>query len=250
MGHIFKPSITTRPLAIFGLHTTPETETGRIGFRAGPAQAAFDTFTITIHGKTSYAAWPHKGVDTILVAAECVTALQSIKSRRIDAFEPVIITIGTIHGGKSPHATPAEVIMQGSVRTFSPAVREQIEQLIRETLAGITSAYGAKFDLEYKAGSMVVYNDPKLVEESLPSIRRAVGETNVFEFPMRMGAEDFSYYQQVIPGFFLRLGSGNKAKGIIAESHTPEFDVDEECLVIGVKVMANIALDFLDGHSR
>jgi len=239
-----------RPLAIFGLHTTPETETGRIGFRAGPAQAAFDTFTITIHGKTSYAAWPHKGVDTVLVAAECVTALQSIKSRRIDAFEPVIITIGTIHGGKSPHATPAEVIMQGSVRTFSPAVREQIEQLIRETLAGITSAYGAKFDLEYKAGSMVVYNDPKLVEESLPSIRRAVGETNVFEFPMRMGAEDFSYYQQVIPGFFLRLGSGNKAKGIIAESHTPEFDVDEECLVIGVKVMANIALDFLDGHSR
>jgi len=162
----------------------------------------------------------------------------------------VIITIGTIHGGKSPHATPAEVIMQGSVRTFNPAVREQIEQLIRETLSGISSAYGAKFDLEYKAGSMVVYNDPKLVEESLPSVRRAVGETNVFEFPMRMGAEDFSYSQQVIPGFFLRLGSGNKAKGIIAESHTPEFDVDEECLVIGVKVMANVTLDFLERHSR
>lgn len=239
-----------RPLAIFGLHTTPETETGRIGFRAGPAQAAFDTFNITIHGKTSYAAWPHKGVDTILVAAECVTALQSIKSRRIDAFEPVIITIGTIHGGKSPHTIPAEVTMQGTVRTFNPVVREQIERLIRETLAGITAAYEAKFDLEYKAGSMVVYNDPKLVEESLPSVKRAVGESNVFEFPMRMGAEDFSYYQQVIPGFFLRLGSGNQAKGITAESHTPEFDVDEECLVIGVKVMANITLDFLDRHSR
>ena len=97
---------------------------------------------------------------------------------------------------------------------------------------------------------MVVYNDPKLVEESLPSIRRAVGETNVFEFPQRMGAEDFSFYQEVIPGFFLRLGSGNKAKGIIAESHTPEFDIDEECLVTGVKVMANVAVDFLDGHSR
>jgi amidohydrolase len=238
-----------RPRAIFGLHTTPETEAGRIGFRAGAAQAAFDTFSITIHGKTAYAAWPHKGVDTILVAAECVTALQAIKSRRIDTFEPVIITVGSFHGGKSPHVTPAEVVMQGTVRTFHPDVRRQIEQLIRETLAGITAAYGATFDLDYKVGTMVVFNDPKLVEESLPSIRRAVGDSNVFEFPMRMGAEDFSYYQEVIPGFFLRLGSGNKAKGITADSHSPEFDIDEECLVTGVKVMANLALDFLDRHS-
>src|SRR5207245_6876374 len=111
-------------------------------------------------------------------------------------------------------------------------------------------AYVAGSELEYKAATMVVFNDPKLVEESLASIRRAVGETNVFEFPMRMGAEDFSYYQQVVPGFFLRLGSGNKAKGITAESHTPEFDVDEECLVAGVKVMANIVVDFLERHSR
>ena len=239
-----------RPLAIFGLHTTPETETGKIGFRAGPAQAAFDTFTITIHGKTSYAAWPHKGVDTILVGAECVTALQTIKSRRIDTFEPVIITVGTFHGGKSPHTIPAEVVITGTVRTFTPDVRKQIEELVRQTLGGVTAAYGATFGLEYKPGSMVVFNDPKLVEESLPSIRRAAGATNVFEFPMRMGAEDFSYYQQVIPGFFLRLGSGNKSKGITAESHTPEFDVDEECLVIGVKVMANLALDFLDRHAK
>jgi amidohydrolase len=239
-----------RPLAIFGLHTTPETETGLIGFRAGPAQAAYDTFTITIHGKTSYAAWPHKGVDTILVGAECVTALQTIKSRRIDTFEPVIITVGTFHGGKSPHTIPAEVVIEGTVRTFTPAVRKQIEQLVRQTLTGVTAAYGATFDLDYKAGSMVVFNDPKLVEESLPSIRRGVGATNVFEFPMRMGAEDFSYYEQVIPGFFLRLGSGNKAKGITAESHTPQFDVDEECLVVGVKVMANLALDFLDRHAN
>ena len=83
----------------------------------------------------------------------------------------------------------------------------------------------------------------------MPSIRRAVGDTNVFEFPKRMGAEDFSYYEQVIPGFFLRLGSGNKAKGITAESHTPEFDIDEDCLVVGVKVMSNIVIDFLEKHA-
>jgi amidohydrolase len=177
-------------------------------------------------------------------------AVQSIKSRRIDTFEPVIITIGKIQGGKTPHAIAEEVTMEGTVRTFDPDTRKKIEQLMRETLAGVTSAYGATYDLDYKHGTMVVYNDPKLVEESLPSLRRAVGETNVFEFPQRMGAEDFSFYQQVVPGFFLRLGSGNKAKGIIAESHSPEFDIDEECLVTGVKVMANLALDFLERESK
>jgi amidohydrolase len=238
-----------RPQAIFGLHTTPETETGMIGFHAGPAQASADVFALTLRGKTAYAAWPNKGIDTIIVAADCITALQSIKSRRIDAFEPVIITIGTIHGGKTPHVIAEEVKLEGTVRTFNEEVRNQIEQLMRQTLSGVTAAYGATFDLDYKHLTTVVYNDPKLVEESLPSIRRAVGDTNVFEFPQRMGAEDFSYYEKIVPGFFMRLGSGNKAKGITAESHTAAFDIDEECMVVGVKVMAGVVLDYLDRHS-
>jgi amidohydrolase len=238
-----------RPQAIFGLHTTPETDAGMIGYRAGPAQASADVFTITLHGKTSYAAWPHKGVDTILVAADCITALQTIKSRRIDAFEPVIITIGTIHGGKTAHVIAPDVTLEGTVRTFNEDVRKQIEDLMRQTLTGVTAAYGATFDLDYQHLTMVVYNDPKLVEASLPSIRRAVGETNVFEFPQRMGAEDFSYYQRVVPGFFLRLGSGNKAKGITAESHTAAFDIDEDCLVVGVRVMSTLVLDYLQRHA-
>jgi len=182
-----------RPLAIFGLHTTPETEAGRIGYRAGPAQAAFDVFTINVRGKTAYAAWPHKGVDTMLVAAECIMAVQSIKSRRIDTFEPIIITIDKIQGGKSPHTSPEQVTMEGTVRTFNPEVRKQVEQLMRETLTGVTAAYGATYGLDYKHATMVVYNEPKLVQVSLPSLRRAVGETNIFAFPQRMGAEDFSF---------------------------------------------------------
>jgi amidohydrolase len=98
-------------------------------------------------------------------------------------------------------------------------------------------------------GTVVVVNDPKLVEETLPVMRRAVGETNVVTVPARMGAEDFSYFQRVVPGFYYRLGSGNPAKGITAEAHTPEFDVDEECLVVGVKVMANVLVDFLERHA-
>ncbi|MEY2428475.1 MAG: hypothetical protein QOJ40_1360 [Verrucomicrobiota bacterium] len=239
-----------RPMAIFGLHATPEVETGQIGFRAGPAQASADGFSITIHGKMSHAAAPQKGIDTIVVAAECVSALQSIRSRRMDTFEPVIITIGTIHGGNRRNILAQEVKMEGTVRTFSEEARTRVEQLMRETLGGITDAYGARFEMQYNQGTKVVYNDPKLVEESLPSIRHVVGETNVIQVPKRMGAEDFCFYQQVIPGFFLRLGSGNKAKGITAEAHTPEFDIDEGCLVVGVKVMSNLVLDFLDRHAN
>jgi amidohydrolase len=238
-----------RPAAIFGLHTTPETEVGKIGYRAGAAQAAYDVFTLTLKGKKAYAAWPQKGIDTMLVAAECITALQSIKSRRIDAFEPVLLTIGKINGGKSPHTIAEEIKLEGTVRTLNQEVRKRIEELFRQTVSGVCAAYGAEYALDYVEGSMVVYNDPKLVETALPVLRRTVGDTNVFEFPQRMGAEDFSYYQQVIPGFFLRLGSGNKAKGIVAESHTPEFDIDEECLVVGVKVLANLAVDFLERNA-
>jgi len=238
-----------KPLAIFGLHTTPEEEAGQIGYRAGPSQASSDGFSITVHGKMSHAASPQKGIDTIVVAAECVSALQSIKSRRIDAFEPVVITIGTIHGGNRQNILADEVKMEGTVRTLSEDVRNRVEQLMRETLAGVTKAYGARFEMKYSRGTMVVDNDPKLVAETLPILRRVLGEKNVLEAPKRMGAEDFSFYQQVVPGFFLRLGSGNKAKGITAEGHTPEFDIDEECLVTGVKVMANIAMDFLERHA-
>ena len=235
-----------RPLAIFGLHTTPELEAGLIAYRSGPAQASLDLFTITIRGQVPYSATPHRGVDTIVVAAECVTALQTIKSRRMDTFEPVLLTVGTIHGGTRPFNTPEEVKLEGCVRTFNEDARNQIQQLMRDTLAGVTSAYGAKYELDYKRFTMVLVNDPKLVEASLPALRRAVGESNVVETPRRMGGEDFSFYGQVVPGFFFRLGSGNKAKGIVAESHTPKFDIDEKCLQVGVKAMANVVLDFLE----
>jgi amidohydrolase len=237
-----------KPLAIFGFHASPELEAGTIGYRSGPAQASADGFTITIRGKMSHAAVPEKGIDTIVIAADCVTALQTIKSRRINTFEPIILTIGTIHGGTKQNIIPDEVKMSGTVRTFSEDARTQIEQMMRETLGGITAAYGARYELDYERGTMVVVNDPKLVEATLPSLRRAVGETNVVEVPKRMGAEDFSFYGRVVPAFFIRLGSGNKAHGITSEGHTPTFDVDEKCLEVGVTTAATALLDFLDQH--
>src|SRR5205085_89713 len=165
-----------RPSAIFGLHVMPVVEVGQIAYNSGPAMASSDKFLITIHGKKVHGAYPHDGIDAVVVAAESIMALQSIRSRRINTLEPVVITVGSIHGGNRFNIIADEVKLEGTVRTLSEEVRHRVESLMRETLAGITAAYGAKFEMVYEEGAAVTYNDPKLVEESLPSIRRVVGE--------------------------------------------------------------------------
>jgi amidohydrolase len=238
-----------RPAAIFGLHTKPEVEVGQIAYMSGPAMASSDHLYITIHGKSAHGAQPHAGVDAVLVAAECITALQNIRSRRIDPLEPLVITIGTIHGGVRNNVLAGEVKMEGTMRTLSEDVRQRAQTLLGETLQGVTAAYGATVDLKIEENAAVTFNEPSLVLETLPTIRRTVGDDNVLLIRPLMPAEDFSYFQRVSPGFYYFLGVGNRAKGITAGWHTPEFDVDEESLVVGVKVMSNVLLDYLDRHA-
>jgi amidohydrolase len=238
-----------RPVAIFGLHTMPTIEAGQVAYHVGPAMASSDRILITIRGKKSHGALPHLGVDAIVVAAESITALQTIHSRRIDPLEPLVITIGTIKGGDRNNIIADEVTMTGTMRTFSEDVRKRAQQLMRETLQNVTAAYGATFDLKFDGSNPVTYNEPRLVEETLPTLRRIVGEANVIAPKPFMPAEDFSEYQKIVPGFFYFLGVGNRARGITAAWHTAEFDVDEESLVVGVKVMANVLLDYLDRHA-
>ncbi|HLQ47011.1 MAG TPA: amidohydrolase [Planctomycetaceae bacterium] len=237
-----------RPQAIFGLHTAGF-EVGQIGYHSGPAMASSDRFTITIHGKKSHGAVPQGGIDAVVVAAECVTALQTIRSRRIDPLEPLVITIGTINGGVRNNIIADEVKMEGTMRTLNEQVRSRAKELMRQTLASVTSAYDAKFDLSFDDSNPVTYNDPRLVDETLPTIRHLIGDANLLSLKPFMPAEDFSYYQKVIPGFFYFLGVGNKAKGLMPAWHTAEFDVDEESLVVGVKVMSNVLLDYLERHA-
>lgn len=235
-----------RPQAIFGLHTMPGIEAGQIGYHSGPAMASADKFIITVRGKKSHGAQPQMGIDAIVVASECVTALQTIHSRRIDPFEPLVITIGTIKGGDRNNIIAEEVQMEGTMRTFNEEVRKRSQEMMKQILSSVASAHGASFELEFENPIPFVYNDPKLVEETLPSMRRVVGEANLIAPKPFMPAEDFARFQKVIPGFFYFLGVGNRARGITAGWHTAEFDVDEESLVVGVKVMSNVLLDYLD----
>ena len=238
-----------RPSAIFGLHTKPDVEAGQIAYMSGPAMASSDHLFITIRGKGAHGAQPHAGVDAVVVAAECITALQNIRSRRIDPLEPLVITIGTIHGGVRNNVLAAEVKMEGTMRTLGEDVRQRAQSLLRETLQNITAAYGATFELRIEENGAVTFNEPSLVLETLPTIRDTVGDGNVLLIKPLMPAEDFSYFQKVVPGFYYFLGVGNRAKGITAGWHTPEFDVDEESLVVGVKVMSNVLLEYLERHA-
>lgn len=239
-----------RPRAIFGLHTDPQLEVGQIGYHSGPAMASSDRITITIKGKSSHGAQPHRGVDAIVVASEAVLALQNIRSRRIDPLEPLVITLGTIQGGNRNNIIADEVKLTGTMRTLNEEVRARAQTLMRETLASITSAYGASFELEFDGSLPVTYNEPSLVTETLPTIQRTVGERNTVALKPFMPAEDFSFFQKVVPGFYYFLGVANREKGITAGWHTPEFDVDEESLVVGVKVMSNVLLDYMERHSK
>ncbi|HKC88960.1 MAG TPA: amidohydrolase [Blastocatellia bacterium] len=235
-----------RPSAIFGLHVMPNIEVGQIGYNSGPSMASSDRFSITVRGKKVHGAYPHEGVDAVVVAAECVTALQTIRSRRVNTQEPLVITLGSIHGGNRFNIIADEVKLEGTMRTLNEEVRTRAIEIMKQTLAGVTSAYGASYELEFGANNPVTYNDPALVEATLPVMRKIAGEKNVFSPKPQMGAEDFSFYQKVIPGFFYFLGVGNREKGVTAMIHTPEFDIDEESLVVGVKVMSNVLLDYLD----
>jgi len=237
-----------RPQAIFGLHTEPNVQAGQIGYHSGPAMASSDTFSITIRGRGAHGAQPQMGVDAVVVAAECVLALQHIRSRRIDPLEPLVITLGTIQGGTRFNVIAGEVKMTGTMRTLNESVRERAVALMRETLSNVTAAYGATFDLSLEGSNPVTYNEPSLVEETLPTIRRIVGAENTLALKPFMPAEDFAHYQKLIPGFYYFLGVGNRAKGITAGWHTSDFDVDEESLVVGVKVMSNVVLDYLERH--
>jgi amidohydrolase len=190
----------------------PNIEIGQVGYNVGGAMASSDRFVITLRGKKVHGAYPHDGIDTVVVAAECVTALQTIRSRRINTLEPLVITIGSIHGGNRFNIIADEVKLEGTMRTLNEDVRKQAIEMMKQTLQGVTSAYGASYEIEFGTSNPVTYNDPPLVAATLPTLRRVLGEANVFEPKPQMGAEDFSLYQKVIPASSTSSASATKPK--------------------------------------
>ena len=236
--------------AIFGLHVASELEVGKLGYVAGPFMASSDLFKITIHGKRSHGAYPWKGIDAILVASEVVTALQSVVSRRIDARKPVVVTVGKIIGGENFNIIADEVVLEGTVRTLDPEAHEQVPVIMEEILKGITSAHGASYELSYTRGAPVTVNDPELTSQSISSLESAAGENSVIVGNPTMGAEDFAWFANEVPGFYFDLGVRNEEENKIYGVHTAFFNPDEDALELGVRAMSQVIVDYLTRNTE
>ncbi len=239
-----------KPEAIFGLHVTPHYRVGTLTYRSGPAMAGEDGLRIVVQGRQTHGAVPWSGTDPIVTAAQIVLGLQTIISRQVDLpAAPAIITIGSIHGGVRSNIIPDEVEMVGTIRTFDPETRKDIHERVRKTAMMIAQSEGATADVAIAPGYPVTVNDPNLTARMLPVLAAVVGKSNVISVPVATGAEDFSYYQQQIPGLYFSLGvtSRDADPKKAAMCHSPHFYADENALVIGVRALARVAVAYMEG---
>lgn len=234
-----------RPEAIFALHVNPQLEIGNLSFREGITMASADELYITIKGKGGHAAAPHLTTDTILIASHLIVSLQQIISRNNNPFSPSVLSITSIQGGHTTNVIPTEVKLMGTFRAMNEEWRFKAHELIRKQTKELVASMGAEADVHIDVGYPCVYNNKELYTKARKIAEDFMGDANkVGETEMRMGAEDFGYYSQEIPGCFFRLGTANKAKGITAGVHTPMFNIDESAIEIGIGIMACFGSSF------
>lgn len=232
---------------IFGLHVAPEIEVGKIGLKYGQMNAASDTIKLVIKGHSTHAAYPHHGIDAIMISGQVINALQSIVSRMIDPLESAVISIGEINGGTQGNIIAQKVEMIGTVRTLTPAIREKTLNKIVDIVEKLPKSYGGEGSLIHDPGYCALINDNSIVDIIKNNTIKLMGKdsTELINKPS-LGVEDFAYYLKEVPGAFFRLGCGNETKGITKDGHDPYFKIDEDCLKIGVAIQLKNILEALN----
>lgn len=233
--------------AIFGLHVFPF-RAGEIVYRSGPMMASGDGFTIRIKGRQTHGAVPWGGVDPIVIGSQIVMALQTIVSRNVNITEaPAVLTIGAFNGGNRFNIVPETVEMLGTIRAFNEDVRKDIQRRLHDIVTKTAEAAGGSAEVIYNIGYPATINDAALTARMVPTLTRVVGEGNVRVGPLTGTAEDFSYFQHQVPGFFFFLGVTPPGQDLskVPQNHSPLFFADESALPVGVKALTNLALDYL-----
>jgi len=231
---------------IFGLHAYPYLKTGEIGYKYGVMMASADIFTIEIFGKSAHGARPHEGVDAILVTAMIVNSLNHIVSRMIDPLHPAVISLGTIEGGRASNIICDHVLLKGTVRTINEEVRSNIPKMMESSIKGIAESMGATYNFDYEFGQPELINHDAMVDIIIGEAEQVLGKEHCIDLkePV-MGGEDFSEYLKLVPGAFFRLGTCNEEKETCVSQHNSRFDVDDDALQVGMKIMGASALEFL-----
>lgn len=238
---------------IFGLHISADTDVGKIRYKEGGTMAAVDPFKIVIKGKQAHGAYPWLSVDPITTAAQIIMSLQTIVSREIKLIdEAAVVTIGSIHGGNRSNIIPSEVELVGTIRTLNKAAREHMYEAVPRKVKGIADSMRAEVEvtLPLDYNYPITYNDPELTEKMVPTLIRSAGRENVIYSKPVTGAEDFSFFQEKIPGLYMWIGGKplDISETDAPAHHTPEFYVDDSGMKTGVKLLTDLTLDYMKLH--
>ena len=234
--------------AIFGLHISSGAPVGQINYKPGGTMAASQRFVIQIKGKQAHGSTPWQSIDPIVVAAQIVDGLQTLVSRNSELTkEAAVVSVGSIHGGVRFNIIPEDVEMIGTIRTLDPDMKEVIRERMKVLVPSIAEAYGAKATVDIQDGTAITYNDKELTKQMLPTLVKVAGKENVNLINAITGAEDFSYYQQEVPGLFFFLGGTplDMDPKLAPSHHTPDFFVDDSGMLLGVKALSQLTLDYL-----
>ncbi|MBG6109766.1 amidohydrolase [Flavobacterium sp. CG_9.10] len=238
---------------IFGLHINAQTEVGKIKYRTKGTMAASDWFTIKIKGKQTHGAYPWLGIDPITTAAQIVMGIQTIVSRNVNITESAaVISVGQINAGVRSNVIPEELTMTGTIRSLDSKVQDMMHSRLKQVVISIAESAGVSADINITNQTLITYNDPLLTEKMVPTLEATAAKDNVYITPAVTGAEDFSYYQEKIPGLYFFLGGAPKGKPIseTAPHHTPDFYIDESGFVLGMKVLSNLTVDYMEMQSK
>ncbi|MFT5919746.1 MAG: amidohydrolase [Granulosicoccus sp.] len=235
------------PTSIIGQHVYPQLEAGKVGMRPGMYMASADEIHVTVRGKGGHAALPHNCIDPVVITAHIIVALQQVISRRTKPGNPSVLTFGRVIADGATNIIPDEVTLQGTFRAMDEEWRLEAHRILKKMAEQMAEAMGGSCDFEVRMGYPCVINDEALTNHSFAAAEDYMGKENVVLLEPRMTGEDFSYYSQMMPGCFYRLGTGNKEMGITSGVHMPTFDIDESALEIGSGLMAWLAVSALKG---
>jgi amidohydrolase len=245
-GMLEDGALDPKPDACFGLHLWNELEVGRIDVRPGPVYASADSFAITLSSSGGHAAMPHQAPDPVVAAAQLVVALQTLVSRDTPPIEPAVLTIGSIHGGTAANIIPSRVELQGTLRVFDADLRQRLLSRMRELLDGVASTFHVKAELRMTDSCPACVNEAAMAELVDRVARRILGPQQVLSTMRTLGADDMSLFLNAAPGCYFFVGSANRERGLNSPHHSPTFDFDERALDIGVQLLTNVALEFLE----